>query len=177
MQSNAALSAKSGHRIISIASGMNFWDGQKWTASDPSFQVTPQADAFLANRLQNKVRLSADLGVAAAVTLTLADGAVLQSTPIAIGLIDPSDGRTVIISQLTNCLGVLISTNQVLYENAFLTENGPVASVLLIGCPNDPCGTASPMLATLLNMSGLSRCHQIAQFGQKMVKTSLQRLL
>ena len=51
--------AQSSGQIVEIGTGMNFWDGQSWTPSDPSFEV--EGDAFVANRLQYKVRLRANL--------------------------------------------------------------------------------------------------------------------
>src|SRR5439155_26531155 len=56
----------SDRRIVEIGSGMNYWDGEKWTPSDPSFEVT--ADAFVADRMQYKVRLDANLNQIGAVT-------------------------------------------------------------------------------------------------------------
>jgi hypothetical protein len=59
------------HRVMEVGSGMNYWDGQKWTASDPSFEVSPEGDAFVANRLCYKVRLQADnLNIPGAIFLT-----------------------------------------------------------------------------------------------------------
>ena len=47
---------QSDRTVVEIGTGMNFWDGQSWTPSDPSFEV--EGDAFVANRLQYKVRCS-----------------------------------------------------------------------------------------------------------------------
>lgn len=38
-------------RIMEIGSGMNYWDGQKWSSSDATLEVSPEGDAFVANRL------------------------------------------------------------------------------------------------------------------------------
>src|SRR5713226_4433329 len=64
--------AASGRRVVELATGMNFWHGQSWTLSDPSFAVT--AKGFAAERLQHKVRLSADLYTIGAVTVVTPDG-------------------------------------------------------------------------------------------------------
>jgi len=53
----------------------------------------------------------------------------LRSTPVAIGLFDAATGRSEMIAGLTNCVGVLVNTIQVFYEDA-LNENGLRASVL-----------------------------------------------
>ena len=39
------------HRIVEIATGMNYFDGQNWVPSDPAFEAT--ADAFVAQRIQH----------------------------------------------------------------------------------------------------------------------------
>jgi hypothetical protein len=54
---------------------------------------------------------------------------VLNSTPIAIGLYDAASGQTIILAGITNCTGVLVSSNKVLYQDAF-NANGARASVV-----------------------------------------------
>jgi hypothetical protein len=109
--------AASGRRVVELATGMNFWHGQSWTLSDPSFAVT--AKGFAAERLQHKVRLSADLYTIGAVTVVTPDGITLSSTPLGIGLYDAASGRSALIALTTNCLGVLINDRQVAYQDAF----------------------------------------------------------
>ncbi|MBU6402020.1 MAG: hypothetical protein KGS61_17015, partial [Verrucomicrobia bacterium] len=113
--------------IVEIATGMSRWNGQQWVPSDPTFTVA--GNAFIADRLQYSVRLAADLNVAQAVTVTTRDGVAIRSTPAAIGLYDAASGRSAIVAQLADCAGVLVSSNQVLYANAFNT-NGVHADVL-----------------------------------------------
>src|SRR6266853_2459070 len=50
---------QSDRRVVEIGTGMNYSNGEQWVPSDPSFEVT--GDAFVANRLQFKLRLSANL--------------------------------------------------------------------------------------------------------------------
>src|ERR1051325_1752603 len=106
-----------GRRVVEIATGMNYWDGREWVAGDPSFDVID--DAFVSTRLQHKVHINANLNVTAAVTVTTGDGITLRSTPVGIGLYDAASGRSAVIAAITDCAGVLVSSNQVLYENAF----------------------------------------------------------
>src|SRR5438105_15787958 len=81
--------------IVELGTGMNYWDGQKWTPSDPSFDVTD--NAFVASRLQTKVSLAANLNQIAAVTVVTPDGITLKSTPVGIGLYDPVTGKAAIV--------------------------------------------------------------------------------
>jgi len=107
----------SDRRVVEIGTGMNYWDGQQWVPSQPSFEITE--DAFVADRLQYKVRLPANLNVPAAVTVITPDGITLKSTPVGIGLYDAASGQSLIIGAITNCSGVLVGDQVVVYENAF----------------------------------------------------------
>lgn len=122
----AAATRNTGPQVIELATGMNYWDGNQWSPSDATFELTD--DAFVANRVQHRTRLNADLNVIGAVTTTLQDGTTLRSTPIAIALYDPDDGRFAVISTLTNSTGILVESNQVLYPDAF--SGGVCASVI-----------------------------------------------
>jgi len=103
--------------IVELETGMNYWDGARWVPSDPTFDLTE--DSFVAQRLQYKLRLFAELNTPGAVTLTTPDNLVLKSTPVAIGLYDAQSGKSVIISAITNTGGVLVNSNVVVFENAF----------------------------------------------------------
>jgi len=41
--SGAAAQNRAGHHLVEIATGMNYWDGQQWTSSDPTFDITDNA--------------------------------------------------------------------------------------------------------------------------------------
>lgn len=108
------------HAVIEIGTGMNYWDGDQWVPSNPSLEA--KQGGFVAERLQYKVRLSEELNVTKAVSIRTRDGVVLNSTPLAIGLYDPVTDRSAILAELQDCVGVMLTTNQVLYENAFHTD-------------------------------------------------------
>ena len=139
---------------MEIGGGINYWDGQSWTASDPSFDVSSDGYAFVANRLCYKVRLQADnLNVPGAITITTPDGKILKSTPIAIGLYDAASGQSMILVGITNCPGVLVSSNKVVYENAF-NGNGVRASVVCVA--ERGAFTADIVLTSQLNPTDYS---------------------
>src|ERR1017187_9425300 len=108
-----------GNPIIELATGMNFWNGKNWVPSNPSFQVSADGTAFVANQVQHKVNLSANLNTIGAVTVIMPAGITLQSTPVAIGLYNAASGDSLIIGAITNCSGVLVSSNQVIYQDVF----------------------------------------------------------
>jgi hypothetical protein len=103
--------------IVEIETGMNYRNGNEWTASDATFDLTD--DSFVATRMQYKVSLNAELNIAGAVNITTMDNVLLKSTPIAIGLYDAQSGKSVLISSVKDCGGVLVSSNVVVFENAF----------------------------------------------------------
>ena len=109
-------------RVVEIATGMHYWDGQGWKPSEASFEVTP--NAFIANRLQHMVSLNDDLNRVGAVTVVTHDGVVLHSTPVAIGLYDAATGNSTIIAGIQKSPGVLVRPNKVLYQNAFRGLDG-----------------------------------------------------
>jgi len=110
----------SGHQTVEIATGMNYWDGRQWSASDPGFHIMQDGSAAVANQTQHKVRLAANLNTINAVTVTTPDGLVLNSTPVGIALYDAASGNFATIAWITNCTGLLVASNKVVYSNAFV---------------------------------------------------------
>jgi hypothetical protein len=113
------------NKIVEVATGLNYWDGKAWSPSDPTFIETPQG--FFANKVQHKVRLASNLNTISAVTLTTPEGIELNSTPVAIGLFDEVSGEFAVIGTIANCEGAMLSTNQIIYQNAF---NGICADIV-----------------------------------------------
>ena len=118
-----------GQTISVIATGLNYWDGQQWTPSNPSFEVSPDGTAFIASQIQDPTKISAELNTAGAVTVTTPDNVTLSSTPVAIGLYDAASGKSVVVAALTNTTGVLVDPQHVVYLNAFV-GGGFAASVV-----------------------------------------------
>lgn len=118
-----------GQSVTEIATGMNYWDGQEWTPSDPSFEVSADGTAFVAAKIQDATRLAADLNSVGAVTVTTPDNVTLRSTPVAIGLYDAASGQSVIVAAITNTMGVLVDPQHVAYNKAFV-GGGFVVSVV-----------------------------------------------
>lgn len=96
-----------GQSVTEISTGMNYWNGQQWTPSNPSFQVSADGTSFVATEIQ-PTTLSANLNSVGAVTVTTPDHVILSSTPVAIGLYDAASGKSVIVATLTNTIGVLV---------------------------------------------------------------------
>ena len=114
---------QSNRRIVELATGMNYWDGQNWVLSEPTFQATD--DGFVADRIQHKLQVPNNLNQIKAVTVVTPDGITLHSTPVAIGLYSPVSGQSAIIAAIKDCAGVQVGDNRVVYEDAF---NGAVCA-------------------------------------------------
>jgi hypothetical protein len=118
-----------GQSVTEIATGMNYWDGHQWTPSDPSFVVSPDRTAFVANQILDPTRLAANINSIGAVTVTTPDNVKLKSTPIAIGLYDAASGLSVIVASISDSTGALADPQHVVYNRAFV-GGGFAASVV-----------------------------------------------
>lgn len=124
----ARLARPGAGQMVELATGMNYWDGTNWSQSVPSFQPNSQQGAFVASQVQHVTRVSADINVQGAIGLKTPDGQFLSSTPLGIALYDAASGQSLLLATITNTAGVMISSNQVYFDNAF--RGGACASVL-----------------------------------------------
>lgn len=104
--------------VVELATGLNYWDGQQWAPSEAVFEESPQG-GFVARKVQHPVSLPNDLNVAGAVEITTPDKISLSSTPVGIALFDEVSGQFEVIAAITNCSGVQVSSNQIVYADAF----------------------------------------------------------
>jgi hypothetical protein len=105
------------HEIVEIGTGMNYWNGTQWSPSVPQFVATK--DGFVANQVQHQVHLGGNLIANGSVTVQTPDGIVLNSTPLAIALYDSASGDFQVIATVTNCAPTQVSSNEVMYIDAF----------------------------------------------------------
>ena len=103
------------HQYTELASGLCYQQNGQWVDSQEQINILPDGSAAATNG-QNQAYFPADIynGV---IKLEAHDGIELQSQPVALSYDDGSN--TVIIAALTNSIGQLISSNQVIYTNAF----------------------------------------------------------
>jgi hypothetical protein len=123
--SRPAKDTETGRRVVEIATGMNYWDGQQWTPSDPTFDAGD--DGFVASKVQHPSHLLYNLNEIGAVKVRTPDGIFLHSTPVGIGLYDAASGVSAIIGVVKDRSGVLVESNQVVYADAF---NGVCADIV-----------------------------------------------
>jgi len=116
-------------RTIELATGLNYRHPEtgQWTPSVE--EITPYAGGALADRGQHKVFFANNLLVGegnAAVDCQAPDGTRLRTAIFGLAYLEPATGRQVLLAQVKNCQGEIISKNQVLYGNAFDTLSGAV---------------------------------------------------
>jgi hypothetical protein len=115
--------SSTGQSVTTLATGMNYWDGQQWNSSDPSFVISADGTSFVASKVEDPTTLAANLNSQGAVSVSTPDGVALSSTPTAIGLYDAASGQSVIIATLTNSIGVLADPQHVVYANSIVGDS------------------------------------------------------
>ena len=104
------------HQYTEMASGLCCQKNGQWADSKEQISILPDGTAAATNG-QHQVYFPGDIynGV---ITLITPDGLQMQSRPIGLNYDDGTN--TVLIAELTNSVGQLVSSNQVIYTNAFV---------------------------------------------------------
>lgn len=101
-----------------IATGMHYKNSQgAWEEAQE--RIDPYPGGAIAQFAQHKVSFATDLNSEGAVDVLSADQKRFRSQVLGLSFYDFASGRSVSIAGVTNSIGVLISANQVLYQNAF----------------------------------------------------------
>ena len=115
------------HRYTELGSGLNFRDPNtgQWTPSREQIDLLTPGGAFAAAATSGQHQASFPLDIAQGIIqLSTPDGKQLRSRPV--GLFFEDDSNSVLIAILTNSVGELVGSNQVVYPDAF---EGVAASV------------------------------------------------
>ena len=112
-----------------VASGLCYQQNGEWVDSQEQINILPDGSAAATNG-QHHVYFPPDIynGV---ITLITPDGLQLKSQPVGLSYDDGTN--TVLIAQLTNSVGELISSNQVIYTNAFAGVDADLLYTYRIG--------------------------------------------
>jgi hypothetical protein len=98
----------------------------QWVESQDLVELTPDGSAA-AVRGPMKAYFNPNLNTAGAITFNTASNRVFRTRPLAIVFYDASSGATALVAPLQDCVGELLSPNQIVYKSAF----GPLADIRL----------------------------------------------
>jgi hypothetical protein len=104
------------HHYTELASGLCYQQNGQWMDSQEQINILPDGSAAATNG-QYQAYFPADIynGI---IKLVTPDGLQLQSQPLGLSYDDGTN--TVLIAELTNSVGELINSNQIIYANAFV---------------------------------------------------------
>src|SRR6266498_137631 len=146
-----------------LATGLNVWNpvSGKYEPSKEQFQIVADGSAIATNG-QHQVILAADINSGGSVDLLMPDGQRLLSNPMGLSFFDTASGKNVLIAEVTNCIGQLVSSNVVVYPNAFdtlkaslrytYTKSGFSQDVMIHENPGSPADYGLNPETTLLEM-------------------------
>ena len=103
------------HRIVELATGMNFLNKGQWVKSQEQINILPQGGAE-AVQGQHQAHFPGDI-YKGQIELVTPDNKHLKGRPLCISFDDGQN--TVLIGQLKDSVGELVGPNQVVYPDAF----------------------------------------------------------
>ena len=112
------------HRYTELATGLNYWQNGQWVESQEV--IEPYSTGAIARQGQHQVIFANNINSAGAIDEQTPDGKRLRSNIIGLIYYDKGTGNAVLIAQLKDSQGQLVSANQVLYQNAFQGVNADV---------------------------------------------------
>src|ERR1035438_1554172 len=102
------------HGYTEICSGLNHLVNGKWVESSEQIDILPNGTAVATNG-QHQAYFPGDI-YQGQIELVTPDGQHLKSRPMGLSYFD---GKSVLIAELTNSIGVVVGNNQVVFQNAF----------------------------------------------------------
>jgi len=109
------------NKVQQLGTGMHYFDGTAWKPSDPTFSEAK--DEFVADKVQHRAHVKRDLNVGGAVFITTPDQKQIYTTPVALGIYEPKDGKFLVVGEITNCNGIMVS-NVLVFQDPFVDAKG-----------------------------------------------------
>jgi streptogramin lyase len=100
-----------------IANGLHYLVNGEWVESEEI--IVPHPLGAAAQRGLYRVLFPANLNRRGAIEIEMPDGRTLRNHPLGIYITDASVGKSVLVGQLKDSIGVLLPPNEVLYSDAF----------------------------------------------------------
>jgi hypothetical protein len=99
-----------------LGAGLNVRNGAgQFVAADPTFQIT--ADGAESKTSSHKLIVPADIWLGDGIKVIKPDGQQLVFQPLGIDYYDPTDGRSVLVDAVTNTIGWLTASNEIVFSN------------------------------------------------------------
>ncbi|MFM7216295.1 MAG: hypothetical protein ACKO3H_15600 [Verrucomicrobiota bacterium] len=132
---------------VQLETGLNYWnESGQWEESRAEFELIP--GAAIAWKGQHKVSLAANLNMAGAVQMRLPDGGLMSSHVYGLAYFDMKSGQSVLVAEVKDSQGLLVSPNELVYPDAFngvradvrytYTRAGFEQDIILRETPPDP---------------------------------------
>jgi F5/8 type C domain-containing protein len=139
--------------FVELATGLSYLNPttSQWEESEAKFQVTADGHAVAAKG-QHQVIIAQNINSGGSVDLFLPDGQRLLSNPMGLSFYDTSSGQSILLGEVKDCVGELVSPNVMVFADAFTdiraalkysyTKSGFSQDVILledagIGSPSD----------------------------------------
>ena len=101
-----------------MGTGLNVANANgQFVSANPSFTITPTGAA--ATGTAHQVIVPGDIGSGEGVRVVMPGGKELVFQPLAIDYFDPVDGQGVLLDVVTNAVGWLVASNEIVFSNCF----------------------------------------------------------
>lgn len=115
--------------FVEIGSGMHYRENDNWRESKEVIEIVE--NGAVARQGPHKTSFAANVNSEWTVSLLTPDNKLLKSRVLGLALYDYKSGKSVMIAELKDSIGLLVGENQVVYTNAFTdfrADIRPVAS-------------------------------------------------
>ena len=120
------------HQYTELATGLEYQKKGQWV--DSVEQIEPYPAGAIARQGQYQVIFANNLNTEGAIDQQTPDAKRLRSNILGLAYYDSASGQTILIAQIQDSTGQLISANQVLYPNAFTGVQADVRYTYKKGC-------------------------------------------
>jgi hypothetical protein len=103
---------------VELGGGLNITNAAgNFVSANPAFQIT--AFGAEATGTIHHVSVPADIGAGVGIRITKPGGEALVFQPLALNYFDPTDGQNVVLDIVTNAVGWLTASNEIIFSNCF----------------------------------------------------------
>jgi hypothetical protein len=100
-----------------LGTGMYYQENGQWLESEEKIEITPTGAA--ATKGAHKVTFAPNINTIGAINLTTPDGKQLRSHVLGLSYFDPVTGKSAMIAEIKDSIGVLHAPNRIIYPDAF----------------------------------------------------------